>query len=137
MAEGEPWSGTRYEYVKKHLGAVGALSKQYWRYLTCKVWQEGCEEEEEASSPSPGKHLPPFSPSSIPQKNKVHHLASPSSCGRCLSQGSLTTLSPPSARPRLPQTRPAFPCCVSLCPPEPAAARLFPSAQLGCWWAVS
>ncbi|NXK92465.1 TOR3A protein, partial [Formicarius rufipectus] len=33
--------------VKKHLGAVGALSKRYWHYLACKVWQEGCEEKEE------------------------------------------------------------------------------------------
>ncbi|XP_026709816.1 torsin-3A [Athene cunicularia] len=49
----------RYEAVKKHLGAVGALSKQYWRYLACKVWQEHCdEEEEEQSSPSPGWSLP-------------------------------------------------------------------------------
>ncbi|NWW78367.1 TOR3A protein, partial [Climacteris rufus] len=28
------------------LGAVGALSKQYWQYLACKVWQEGCDGEE-------------------------------------------------------------------------------------------
>ncbi|XP_030350819.1 torsin-3A [Strigops habroptila] len=59
MAEGEPWSGARYDAVKKHLGAVGALSKQYWQYLTCKMWQEGCEEEEEeVSSPSRGWGLP-------------------------------------------------------------------------------
>ncbi|KAM4896211.1 torsin-3A [Sylvia borin] len=45
--EGTPWGRERYEAVKKHLGAVGALSKQYWRYLACRVWQEGCEEEEE------------------------------------------------------------------------------------------
>ncbi|NXK62376.1 TOR3A protein, partial [Sylvietta virens] len=45
--EGGPWAKGRYEDVKKHLGAVGALSKQYWQYLACRVWQEGCEEEEE------------------------------------------------------------------------------------------
>ena len=71
VVEGGPWGRARYEAVKKHLGAVGALSKQYWQYLACKVWQEGCEEgeqeeEEEESSPSPGKHLPPFSPSPMP-----------------------------------------------------------------------
>uniref|UniRef100_A0A8C3TRV9 Torsin family 3 member A n=1 Tax=Catharus ustulatus TaxID=91951 RepID=A0A8C3TRV9_CATUS len=44
--EGTPWGTVRYEAVKKHLGAVGALSKQYWQYLACKVWQEGCEEGE-------------------------------------------------------------------------------------------
>ncbi|XP_030311500.1 torsin-3A [Calypte anna] len=44
--EGELWSRARFEAVKKHLGAVGALSKRYWQYLACKVWQEGCEEEE-------------------------------------------------------------------------------------------
>ncbi|XP_009645197.1 torsin-3A [Egretta garzetta] len=50
--------------MKKHLGAVGALSKQYWQYLACKVWQEGCEEEEEEEeeekepSPGPGWSLP-------------------------------------------------------------------------------
>ncbi|XP_027596469.1 torsin-3A [Pipra filicauda] len=50
-----------YEAVKKHLGAVGALSKQYWQYLACKVWQEGCEEEKEEQKepgPSPGWSLP-------------------------------------------------------------------------------
>ncbi|NXC63091.1 TOR3A protein, partial [Aleadryas rufinucha] len=47
VAEGGPWGKARYEAVKKHLGAVGALSKQYWRYVACKVWQEGCEEKEE------------------------------------------------------------------------------------------
>ncbi|NWZ63892.1 TOR3A protein, partial [Acrocephalus arundinaceus] len=46
VPEGAPWGRGRYEAVKKHLGAVGALSKQYWRYLACRVWQEGCEEEE-------------------------------------------------------------------------------------------
>ncbi|XP_074689080.1 torsin-3A [Strix aluco] len=60
VAEGGPWGRARYEAVKKHLGAVGALSKQYWQYLACKVWQEHCEEEEEEeqSSPSPGWSLP-------------------------------------------------------------------------------
>ncbi|KAK4819500.1 hypothetical protein QYF61_005851 [Mycteria americana] len=63
VAEGGPWGRARYEAVKKHLRAVGALSKQYWQYLACKVWQEGCEEEEEEeeekeSSPSPGWSLP-------------------------------------------------------------------------------
>ncbi|NWH80391.1 TOR3A protein, partial [Piaya cayana] len=47
QAEEGPWGRTRYEAVKKHLGAVGALSKQYWQYLACRVWQEGCEGEEE------------------------------------------------------------------------------------------
>ncbi|NWX64799.1 TOR3A protein, partial [Promerops cafer] len=46
VSEVGPWGRVRYEAVKKHLGAVGALSKQYWQYLACKVWQEGCEEEE-------------------------------------------------------------------------------------------
>ncbi|XP_063199186.1 torsin-3A isoform X2 [Chroicocephalus ridibundus] len=57
VAEGGPWGRARYEAVKKHLGAVSALSKQYWQYLACKVWQQGCEEEEE-SSPRPGWSLP-------------------------------------------------------------------------------
>ncbi|NXB08371.1 TOR3A protein, partial [Cnemophilus loriae] len=47
VPERGPWGRTRYEAVKKHLGAVGALSKQYWQYVACKVWQEGCEEEKE------------------------------------------------------------------------------------------
>ncbi|NWI66666.1 TOR3A protein, partial [Todus mexicanus] len=60
VAEGEPWSRARYESVKKHLGAVGALSKQYWQYLACKVWKEGCAEqgEGEESAHSPGWSLP-------------------------------------------------------------------------------
>ncbi|XP_010128376.1 PREDICTED: torsin-3A [Chlamydotis macqueenii] len=61
LAEGGPWGRARYEAVKKHLGAVGALSKHYWQYLACKVWQKGCEEEEEEeeeSSPRPGWSLP-------------------------------------------------------------------------------
>uniref|UniRef100_A0A8B9N130 Torsin-3A n=1 Tax=Accipiter nisus TaxID=211598 RepID=A0A8B9N130_9AVES len=61
VAEGGPWGRTGYEAVKKHLGAAGALSKQYWQYLACRVWQEGCgeeEEEEEESGPSPGWSLP-------------------------------------------------------------------------------
>ncbi|NXQ96046.1 TOR3A protein, partial [Sagittarius serpentarius] len=60
VAEGGPWGRARYEAVKKHLGAMGALSKQYWQYLACKVWRKGCEEEEEEgeSSPSPGWSLP-------------------------------------------------------------------------------
>ncbi|NXX36537.1 TOR3A protein, partial [Nicator chloris] len=61
--EPAPWDTGRYEAVKKHLGAVGALSKQYWQYLACRVWQEGCEEEEERqeegeASPSPGWGFP-------------------------------------------------------------------------------
>ncbi|XP_009900290.2 torsin-3A [Dryobates pubescens] len=61
MTEVGPWGRVRYEAVKKHLGAVGALSKQYWQYVACKVWQEGCKEEEEEereSSHSPGWSLP-------------------------------------------------------------------------------
>ncbi|NXK10651.1 TOR3A protein, partial [Herpetotheres cachinnans] len=61
VAEGGPWGRARYEAVKKHLGAVGALSKRYWQYLACKVWQEGCEEEEEEEEellPFPGWSLP-------------------------------------------------------------------------------
>ncbi|NXW80992.1 TOR3A protein, partial [Hirundo rustica] len=46
VPERGPWGRGRYEAVKKHLGAVGALSRRYWRYLACRVWQEGCEEEE-------------------------------------------------------------------------------------------
>nr|XP_013798717.1 PREDICTED: torsin-3A isoform X1 [Apteryx mantelli mantelli] len=59
-AEGGPWGRARYEALKKHFGAVGALSKQYWQLLACKVWQEGCEEEQEEdeSSPRPGWSLP-------------------------------------------------------------------------------
>ncbi|NXD95080.1 TOR3A protein, partial [Chaetorhynchus papuensis] len=56
--EGEPWGRARYEAVKKHLGAVGALSKQYWQYVACKVWQEGCEEEEEKEQEE--RELMPF-----------------------------------------------------------------------------
>lgn len=59
VTEAAPWGRARYEAVKKQLGAVGALSKQYWQYLACKVWQEGCEkEEEEKTSRGPGKLLP-------------------------------------------------------------------------------
>ncbi|NXW48635.1 TOR3A protein, partial [Nyctiprogne leucopyga] len=57
VAKGGLWGRARYEAVKKHLGAVGALSKQYWQYMACKVWQEGCNEEEEESSPRPD-HMP-------------------------------------------------------------------------------
>ncbi|KAK2543292.1 Tor3a [Columba livia] len=60
-AEGGLWGRAKYEAVKKHLGAVGALSKQYWQYVACKVWHEGCqEEEEEEKEPSagPGWSLP-------------------------------------------------------------------------------
>ncbi|NXY86073.1 TOR3A protein, partial [Alcedo cyanopectus] len=45
VAEREPWSLLRYGTVKKHLKALGALSKKYWHYLVCKVWKEGCQEE--------------------------------------------------------------------------------------------
>ncbi|XP_021401674.2 torsin-3A [Lonchura striata] len=64
VPERGPWGGVRYEAVKKHLGAVGALSKRYWQYLACRVWQEGCEEEEEKpqeereAGPIPGWGLP-------------------------------------------------------------------------------
>ncbi|NXP08390.1 TOR3A protein, partial [Thinocorus orbignyianus] len=59
VAEGGPWGRVKYEAMKKHLRAVGALSKQYWQYLACKVWQEDCEEEkEEKSRPRPGWTLP-------------------------------------------------------------------------------
>ncbi|NXS52034.1 TOR3A protein, partial [Brachypteracias leptosomus] len=61
VAEGGPWGRARYEAIKKHLGTVGALSKQYWQYLACKVWKEGCEEEEEEEEellPFPGWSLP-------------------------------------------------------------------------------
>ncbi|KAM7014072.1 torsin-3A [Passerculus sandwichensis] len=60
VPEGAPWGRVRYEAVKKHLGA---LSKHYWQYLACKVWQEGCEEEEKQqgereASPIPGWGFP-------------------------------------------------------------------------------
>uniref|UniRef100_A0A8C3D3B8 Torsin-3A n=1 Tax=Cairina moschata TaxID=8855 RepID=A0A8C3D3B8_CAIMO len=59
VTEAAPWARARYEAVKKHLGAVGALSKQYWQYLACKVSQEGCEEEgKRKAGPSPGWSLP-------------------------------------------------------------------------------
>ncbi|POI30969.1 hypothetical protein CIB84_005279, partial [Bambusicola thoracicus] len=59
VTEAAPWGRARYEAVKKQLGAVGALSKQYWQYLACKVWQEGCGKvEEEKTSPGPGWSLP-------------------------------------------------------------------------------
>ncbi|KAM7046187.1 torsin-3A [Acridotheres tristis] len=58
VPEGGPWGRVRYEAVKKHLGAVGALSKQYWQYLACKVWQEGCEEEEEKQRKREGEASP-------------------------------------------------------------------------------
>ncbi|NXL39258.1 TOR3A protein, partial [Glaucidium brasilianum] len=61
VAEGGLWGRARFEAVKKHLGAVGALSKQYWQYLTCKVWQEHCDEEEEEPSPSPALPFPGWS----------------------------------------------------------------------------
>ncbi|NXC41108.1 TOR3A protein, partial [Penelope pileata] len=59
VPEAAAWGRARYEAVKKQLGAVGALSKHYWQYLACKVWQEGCKEEEEKeTSPRPGWSLP-------------------------------------------------------------------------------
>ncbi|XP_023787491.1 torsin-3A [Cyanistes caeruleus] len=62
VPERGPWGRVRYEAVKQHLGAVGALSRQYWRYLACKVWQEGCEEEEKQrereAGPIPGWGFP-------------------------------------------------------------------------------
>ncbi|NXN98930.1 TOR3A protein, partial [Rhinopomastus cyanomelas] len=63
VAERGPWGRAKYEVMKKHLGAVGALSKQYWQYLVCRVWKEDCKEKEtgkaeEDSSPSPGWSLP-------------------------------------------------------------------------------
>uniref|UniRef100_A0A8C4V9J5 Torsin family 3 member A n=1 Tax=Falco tinnunculus TaxID=100819 RepID=A0A8C4V9J5_FALTI len=57
-AAGGAWGAARYEAVERHLGAVGALPERYWRYLACKVWQEGCEEEEGEPGPSPGWSLP-------------------------------------------------------------------------------
>ncbi|NWU94621.1 TOR3A protein, partial [Upupa epops] len=63
VEERGPWGRARYEVMKKHLGAVGALSRQYWHYLACRVWKEDCEEEEteeaeEESSPRPSWSLP-------------------------------------------------------------------------------
>ncbi|NXY22818.1 TOR3A protein, partial [Atrichornis clamosus] len=63
VPERAPRGRARYEAAKKHLGAVGALSKQYWQYLACKVWQEGCEEEEKEKEerellPFPGWGFP-------------------------------------------------------------------------------
>ncbi|NXP37800.1 TOR3A protein, partial [Leiothrix lutea] len=58
----EPERGRgRYEAVKKHLGAVGALSKQYWRYLACRVWQQGCEEEEKQQEGREAGPIPSWS----------------------------------------------------------------------------
>ncbi|XP_063262645.1 torsin-3A [Prinia subflava] len=61
VPEGGPWGRGRYEAVKKHLGAVGALSKQYWRYLACRVWQEGCEEEEKQREEGEAGPIPSWS----------------------------------------------------------------------------
>lgn len=85
-AERGLWGRARYEAVKKHLGAVGALSKQYWQYLACKVWHEGCQEEEEEekeSSPGPGKHLLLSLP--LPCPSGSEHPTSPSPWGHCPS----------------------------------------------------
>lgn len=71
--EGTP---VRYEAVKKHLGAVGALSKQYWQYLACKVWQEGCEEGEKQRKGEGetgailSKHLALFCPCPVPREEQ-------------------------------------------------------------------
>ncbi|XP_066048245.1 torsin-3A [Chamaea fasciata] len=59
--DGGPWARGRYEAVKKHLGAVGALSKQYWRYLACRVWQEGCEREEKRQEGREASPIPSWS----------------------------------------------------------------------------
>ncbi|NXI02327.1 TOR3A protein, partial [Pachycephala philippinensis] len=61
--EGGPWGKARYEAVKKHLGAVGALSKQYWQYVACRVLRDGCEQEEKEQEerellPFPGWGFP-------------------------------------------------------------------------------
>ncbi|NWI39706.1 TOR3A protein, partial [Picathartes gymnocephalus] len=64
VPEREQWGRARYEAVKKHLGAVGALSKQYWQYVACKVWQEGCEadeEEREEREERESAHIPSWS----------------------------------------------------------------------------
>ncbi|XP_042319868.1 torsin-3A isoform X2 [Sceloporus undulatus] len=34
-----------YEKLQSHLGTVRALSRRYWHFLACRMWQEGCEEE--------------------------------------------------------------------------------------------
>lgn len=84
VPEGAPWGRVRYEAVKKHLGA---LSKHYWQYLACKMWQEGCEEEEKQqgereASPIPGKRLALFSP--VPRREQqVRILLWPRLLGRC------------------------------------------------------
>lgn len=36
-----------YEKWQQHLGAVSALSKRYWLFLACMLWQQECEEEVE------------------------------------------------------------------------------------------
>lgn len=102
--QGAPWARGRYEAVKKHLGAVGALSKQYWRYLACRVWQEGCEEEEKQqeereASPIPSKRLAPFSPVfSLSLAAGLDTLLCPWFLWAALpSPGLLSRASPPSA----------------------------------------
>lgn len=63
--EGGPWGRGRYEAVRSHLGTVGALSRQYWRYVACRLWQEGCQEEEKRegrkAAPIPSKPCPVLS----------------------------------------------------------------------------
>lgn len=102
VPEEEPWGRARYEVVKKHLGAVGALSKQYWQYVACKVWQQGCEEEEKEqeerqSSAIPSKHLALFSPCAVARKEQQGRTGccAPGSCGAAFpSRGSLPRAPP-------------------------------------------
>ncbi|XP_019357361.1 PREDICTED: torsin-3A isoform X1 [Gavialis gangeticus] len=48
------------ETMKRRLGTMHALSRQYWQYLACGLWQAGCEgeEDEQADMDQKGWSLP-------------------------------------------------------------------------------
>lgn len=46
-----------FQGLRERLRAAGALSRRYWALFSCRVWPEGCGEDEEASARSPGKTL--------------------------------------------------------------------------------
>ncbi|XP_068879033.1 torsin-3A [Aphelocoma coerulescens] len=87
VPEGKPWGTARYEAVKKHLGTVSALSKQYWQYVACKVWQEGCEEEEKEPEERQSSPIPSWGFSLVGQDYLEILSAWYCSFGKCCETG--------------------------------------------------
>nr|XP_058912485.1 torsin-3A isoform X1 [Kogia breviceps] len=56
--EGAEEAGSAFQGLRERLRAAGALCRRYWALFSCRVWPEGCRQDEEAPAQPLGWSLP-------------------------------------------------------------------------------